>query len=322
MDGHLWYGVVSTGIYCRPSCPSPEAKPEHLRFFRSPEGAVQAGFRPCKRCQPDHVAAYPQWLAPAVESLSQGQAANSVAEGLGIRPETLSRGMNRWLGVSPKTLQQFCLTQAFVECRAQGHSVLNAALMAGFASEASLRRNLHRWLGLRPSETTDLLPLAWGLAAVELGWLLVAVSPKGLAFAAMGDQPGPLLADLAQRFPNAVLAPMSAETGQVLDHLANGLYSSALPVPLDLAGTAFRLRVWQALQSIPAGDPIHYAELAARIESPKAARAVGSACAANPVCLSVPCHRVIPAGGGLGGYRWGEWRKAWLIESESKSKES
>ena len=318
MDGYLWYGVLTTGVYCRPSCPSPTAKPEHLRFFRASDDAIQAGFRACKRCHPDQVAGYPEWLEQAVVQLSAGNMPGQVADALGIQPATLSRGLERWLGVGAKDLQQFCLTQDYVAARARGHSVLHAALMAGFASEASMRRGVHRWLGLRPSETDQALTLSWGIAAIELGLLLVALSPKGVAFAAMGDRPGPLLQDLAERFPSACLAPMSPAAGQVLDHFAQGLYRQRLPLPLDLSGTPFQMRVWQALQSVPAGHPIHYAQLAEQIDAPKAARAVGTACASNPICLSVPCHRVIPASGGLGGYRWGQWRKAWLLESESK----
>ena len=314
LDGHLWYGVLSTGVYCRPSCPSPAAHPENLRFFQSSDQAMQAGFRACKRCHPDQVAPYPPWLERAVDALSMGVSPGDTAVQVGVSPAALTRAMQRWLGVAPKAMAQFCLTQSFVDLRAQGHSVLNASLMAGFASEASMRRGVLRWLGLSPSRLAEPLTLSWGLSAMPLGWLLVALSPRGVAFAAMGDRPGPLLADLAERFPSAQLAPMNEACGDALQALASG---QAVNLPLDLSATAFRMQVWQALQAIEPGQPLHYAQLAQQIGSPKAARAVGSACAANPVCLSVPCHRVVPATGGLGGYRWGQWRKAWLLAMES-----
>lgn len=314
IDGHLWYGVLSTGIYCRPSCPSPAAKSEHLRFFRTPAQAVEAGFRACKRCLPDQIQPYPTWLMPAVEQLGQGVSPGQCAQNLNIAPATLSRGFQRWLGVQPKAFVDFCLTQHFMQLRARGHGVLEAAMMAGFGSEAGMRRGVVRWLGLSPSEQHQACELSWGLTAMPLGWLGVALSPRGVAFAGLGQTPGEVLADLAQRFPNAYMEPMSDACGEALSQIAQ---RQLLNLPLDLDGTSFRMRVWQALQQIPAGQPLHYAELAQQIGAPKAARAVGSACAANPVCLSVPCHRVIPASGGLGGYRWGQWRKAWLLETES-----
>ena len=314
MDGYLWYGVVTTGVYCRPSCSSPAALPDNLRFFRSTEAARHAGFRACKRCHPDQLCAYPSWLIPAVDLLGKGQATGQVAAQLDLAAETLTRGLHQWLGVSPKALQQFCLTEAFLTAQSQGHGVLESAMLSQFGSEVSARRAVARWLGATPTEIGSEWVLSWGLAAMELGWLLVATSPKGVAFAAMGDTPGELLAQLAQRFPNARLAPMNELAGQALAELSDTFDTQQLP--LDLQGTPFRMHIWKALQSIEPSAPIHYAELAQRVDSPKAARAVGSACAANPVCLSVPCHRVIPAGGGLGGYRWGTWRKAWLLAFE------
>ncbi len=314
IDGHLWYGVLSTGIYCRPSCPLPEAKSEHLRFFSSPAQALEAGFRACKRCLPDQVEPYPSWLVTAVDLLGQGTSPGQCAQLLSIAPATLTRGFQRWLGVSPKAFVDCCLTQQCVQLRAHGHGVLEAAMMAGFGSEAGMRRSVVRWLGLSSSEQPQACKLSWGLTAMSLGWLVVALSPRGVAFAGLGQTPGQVLADLGQRFPNAYLEPMSDACGEALRQIAR---RQQLNLPLDLDGTSFRMRVWRALQQIPAGQPLHYAELAQQIGAPKAARAVGSACAANPVCLSVPCHRVIPASGGLGGYRWGQWRKAWLLETES-----
>lgn len=313
MDGYLWYGVVTTGIYCRPSCPSPAARPDNMRIFRTPEAASQAGFRPCKRCQPDELVPFPAWLGQAVGGLCQGQTPGQVADDCSVNPATLSRALQRWLGVSPKALQQFAKTEHFVTLRSQGQGVLEASVMAGFANESSARREVKSWLGLTPRQVRQALTLSWGVVRIELVWLLVAVSPQGVAFAGLGETPQGILADLYDRYPQAQLSSMDAQCQQALEQIAR---RQALNLPLHVDATAFRMRVWQALQEIPAGQPLHYGELARQIGSPGASRAVGSACAANPICLSIPCHRVLPASGGLGGYRWSPWRKAWLLKTE------
>lgn len=318
LDGHLWYGVLSTGVYCRPSCPSPPAKPENLRFFRTVQAAEQSGFRPCKRCKPQTLNPWPDYLVDALgqlESLTVGQA----AEAVGVSPAHLTRSFEQWLGFSPKQFQLFTRTERFVAARAQGQGVLDAALAAGFASDGPLYHAAKPFMNLSPRQLPHFTgPLAFSIAPCSLGWLLLVLSDKGAVFAGLGNTPGEVLRDCLVRFPQAQYGPATPESGQYLEQLTAFVdRAGAWPsLPVDVASSAFRLRVWQALRDLPAGSAVTYAALAAATNNPKAARAVGSACAANPVCLAVPCHRVVPAAGGTGQYFWQPWRKAWLLEME------
>ena len=322
LDGRLWYGVVTTGVYCRISCPSPAPKPEHLRFFSAPSAALAAGFRGCERCRPDDLVPLPPYLERAMDALVKGVSPTQTAARLGIAPATLSRTFKRWLGFTPKQLELFAKTDRFKARLLDGQGVLGAALDAGFNDDKALYRSASAYVGMRPGAFGDDLLLGFGLAAVPLGWLLVLTSASGLVFAGLGETPGEVMADAVRRYPNARLAPLDERTGDALQALSAQLAGAPWQaLPIDVAGTGFRLRVWQALREIAPGQTLTYAELAARLQSPKAARAIGSACAANPVCLSIPCHRVLPKSGGQGGYFWRPWRKAYLLSLESGSSE-
>ncbi|QGG79663.1 methylated-DNA--[protein]-cysteine S-methyltransferase [Litorivicinus lipolyticus] len=320
IDGHLWYGVMTTGVYCRISCPSPAPKPDNTRFFSSPSAALAAGFRACKRCHPDQLVPMPPYLERAMGALAKGVSPTQTAARLGIAPATLSRAFKRWLGFSPKQLELFAKTDRFKARMLDGQGVMRAALDAGFNDDKALYRSASTYVGMTPGAYGGDRLLTFGLAAVPLGWLLVAMHRHGLVFAGLGGTPGEVMLDLLRRFPNARLAPMDEAAGDALQtlsgQLAGGPWQS---IPVELAATAFRLRVWHALRDIAPGQTLNYAELAARLDSPTAARAIGSACAANPICLSIPCHRVLPKSGGLGGYYWRPWRKAFLLALESRS---
>lgn len=320
LDGHLWYGVLSTGIYCRISCPSPRPKPENTRFYRDPAAAARDGFRACKRCLPDQTVPMPAYLAEAADALCKGVTPAQTAARVGVAPATLTRAMQRWLGVSPKDLKLFSQTDRFQQRLAQGHSVLASAVDAGFSDDKAIYRTLKDYLAMTPGRSRSRpVELSFGVAAVELGWLLVAFKDDRVAFAGLGQTPGEVMQDLLVRFPNAALAPVSDVAGDAIAALAKSLNGQAPwhVWPVDVASTAFRLKVWSALQQVPAGETRTYAQLAAAIGAPRSARAVGNACANNPVCFAIPCHRVLPQSDGQGGYFWRPWRKAFLLAMEA-----
>ena len=318
LDGHLWYGVVTTGIYCRPSCPSPPAKPENLRFFRNTKDAESQGFRACKRCLPQSLTGLPSYLPDALDRLSANSVAQ-VAEQVGVSAAHLTRVFEQWLGFSPKQFQLFARADAFQRLREQGVAVLDAALQAGFSSDGPVYKSAKPMLVHSPRTLERFSqPLTFSIAPCSLGWLLAAWSDKGLVFSGLNNTPGGALEDCLSRFPNAEFIACNAHGGAWVEQLVAFLDAQGPwpDLPIDVAGSAFRLRIWQALRDLPAGQRVTYRTLADSAGQPKAARAVGSACASNPVCLAVPCHRVVPASGGSGQYFWQPWRKAWLLEME------
>ena len=320
LDGHLWYGVLTTGVFCRISCPSPQPKPENTRFYRDPAQAKAEGFRACKRCQPEELVPLPSYLPEAMDALCKGVTPAQTAARVGVAPATLTRAFNRWLGFGPKDLKLFSQSDRFQTRLEQGHSVLASAIDAGFSDDKAIYRTVADYLPASPARARGQDKVfSFGLAAVNLGWLLVAVDGTRLVFAGLGETPNDVMMDLLNRFPSAVLAPMTDEAGDTLNQMVQGLNGQLAwsALPYDAAATAFRLKVWKALQTIAPGQTLSYGELAEQIGSPKAARAIGSACASNPICFSIPCHRVLPQSGGQGGYFWRPWRKAYLLAMES-----
>jgi AraC family transcriptional regulator of adaptative response/methylated-DNA-[protein]-cysteine methyltransferase len=328
-DGRFFYAVITTGVYCRPSCAARPARPENLRFFSSGSEAAAAGFRPCKRCRPDEPAARLKVLVEAgryIEAHSSERLTLAhLAARAGLSASRFQRAFKAAFGVSPKAYQDAARLNGFKASLKSGDGVSGAMYSAGFGSPSRVYGASSRNIGMTPG-----VYRAGGAGEVithacretPLGTLMMAATDRGVCFAQFGDDTGSLLRQLAEEFPRATLhASPCADSPQLdawMDALAAHMSEGAPrpELPLDLRGTAFQVRVWRFLLSVPAGDVMSYGEVAAGIEQPKAVRAVASACAANRVAVLVPCHRVLRGDGNLGGYRWGMERKRALLDAE------
>ncbi|HMV19323.1 MAG TPA: bifunctional DNA-binding transcriptional regulator/O6-methylguanine-DNA methyltransferase Ada [Rhodocyclaceae bacterium] len=326
-DGHFWYAVTTTGVFCRPSCPSRRPRPEHVRFFDSAAAAREAGFRPCLRCHPDTLAdphvALIATVCRAIEAAETPPSLQALSVLAGLSAGHLQRVFKAATGLSPRAYAAALRAGRVRTGLAAGAPVTHAVLDAGFGSTGRFYARSAQVLGMAPA--------AWraggagedirfAVGACELGALLVAASPRGICALSLGDDPDALVRALQDRFPRACLVGDDPAFATWVSRVAGYLQAprDGLALPLDLRGTAFQLRVWHALQGIPPGVTISYAELARRVGAPRAVRAVAGACAANPVALAVPCHRVVRSDGSLSGYRWGVERKAALLTREAE----
>ena len=316
-DGQFVFAVLTTGICCRPSCRSRRARRENVRFFADVAAAVAAGFRPCKRCQPDKD--YPQQqrvdkVAQACRLLEQDAplTLEALAGQLAMSPFHFHRLFKSVTGMTPKAWQQAWRAQRLREALEQGIPVTRAALAAGFPDSTSQFR--------RGGAATV---VTWTTGDCALGRCLVAQSERGVCAVLPGDNDAALLDDLRRRFPNAELREGDPDFCQQMAEIFAHLDDSRRPVslPLDLQGTAFQLQVWQALRQIPVGETRSYRQVAEHIGQPRAVRAVAGACAANSLAVIVPCHRVVREDGALSGYRWGTARKAQLLAREAQHEE-
>jgi AraC family transcriptional regulator of adaptative response/methylated-DNA-[protein]-cysteine methyltransferase len=326
------YGVRTTGVYCRPGCASRLPKRENVCFFEGSAEAEQAGFRPCRRCRPDspeteaaQVAAICQACKTIAESEEPPRLAD-LAQAAGISPFHFQRLFRSIVGVTPKQYAQEKRLGRAREKLQQGATVTDALYDAGFASSSRFYQQSASALGMKPSDykrgALGLL-IRYAIASCDLGYALVAATDMGICAITLGDSPAPLQDDLRRRFPKAELRADDPGLDQAVTQVLALIESPrrGLDLPLDIRGTAFQRRVWQALQEIPTGTTTSYGELAARIEQPTAARAVAQACAANPISVAIPCHRVRRGNGELGGYHWGLERKRILLERESKKEQ-
>jgi len=329
-DGQFWYSVSTTGVYCRPSCPSRTANPGNVQLYGSLESARAAGFRPCKRCKPDAAsteAANAALVANACRIMEQSETELSLevlAKAAGRSPGYFHRIFKAVAGLTPK---QYAAGRRAGKVRqelASGGAVTQAIYGAGFNSSGRFYEKSTEMLGMTPSQyraggAGEELKFAVG--QTSLGAILVASSGKGVAAILLGDEPGELVRNLQDRFPNAHLAGADrryeALVAQVIAMVESPEASRDLP--LDLRGTAFQQRVWLALRKLPSGETVTYAELARRIGSPKAIRAVAGACASNNLAVAIPCHRVIRTDGSLSGYAWGVERKRILLRRERQA---
>ncbi|MEG9439033.1 bifunctional DNA-binding transcriptional regulator/O6-methylguanine-DNA methyltransferase Ada [Edaphobacter sp. HDX4] len=332
-DGRFYYAVRSTGIVCKPSCPSRRPSRANVHFFPTLAEALEAGFRPCRRCHPDRVAATPDPQAEAVgraaRYIQQHAGERITTEGLakaaGVNRLTLHRAFKRIFGVSPaayarqKRLKDFDTT-----IRESIMTVTDAIYDAGFGSSSRLYENSNARLGMTPREMRNGahgIAIRYATADSPLGRMLVAATEKGVCTIAFGNDDTELTDVLRGRFPNAALThetPKSGWLSDAIDFITGqmGENPGAASFPLDVRATAFQQRVWSALQQIPRGETRSYSQLAAQLGSPTATRAVAGACAANPVAIIVPCHRVVGKDGSLTGFRWGTERKRKLLEAE------
>lgn len=328
-DGKFVYGVRTTGVYCRPSCPSRLPRPEHVTFFETSAQAEAAGYRPCKRCQPDQAALSEQYAALVAESCRRIESSErqpslaELAQQAGMSKYHFHRVFKLVTGLTPRQYGAAQREQRLRQEIVQTGSVTEAIYNAGYGSNSRFYSSASQVLGMTPTryrrggaETT----IRFAIGECSLGAILVAQSEQGLCAIMLGDDPEELARLLQDRFPQAELVGGDRAFEQTVAQVVGFVEAPriGLDLPLDVRGSAFQQRVWRALQQIPAGQTASYSDVARRIGAPKATRAVAQACAANPLAVAIPCHRVVRTDGSLSGYRWGVERKRLLLEMEAR----
>ncbi len=322
-DGHFYYGVTSTRIYCRPTCPARRPRREYVRFFEMPEAAENEGFRACRRCQPTLVSAEQQIVARVLDLLDTTETTPSLsalAELVDLHPTHLQRVFRRFTGLSPRAYAAARRAERLKGRLRAGTRVVDAMYDAGYRSSRALATQATGELGMSPGAYRRGgagVRMTYGVAETSLGWMLVATTERGICALRFGES-SELAAGLRAEFPEAELVEDPEVVASIAREIEAYLAGArSMPEPtLDLNGTAFQQRVWAELRRIPIGETVSYQELARRIGMPSATRAVARACATNPVALLVPCHRVLRADGALAGYRWGVERKRELLTRE------
>jgi len=329
-DGSFFYSVKTTGVYCRPSCGARQARPENVAFHATAADAERAGFRPCKRCKPDQPSLAQQHAAmvtAACRAIEQAEVAptlEQLAAPTGLSPFHFHRVFKAVAGVTPKQYAAAHRDRRVRKELERGASVTSAIFDAGYNTSSRFYETAEQVLGMKPSSYraggTD-SEIRFAIGECSLGSILVAQSERGVCAILLGDDPDALARDLQDRFPNAVLVGGDRHYEQLVAQVVGFVEAPALglDLPLDVRGTAFQQRVWRALRDIPAGTTASYSEIARRIGSPSAVRAVAGACAANMLAVAIPCHRVVRNDGELSGYRWGVPRKRALLEREVRS---
>ncbi len=328
-DGVFVYAVKTTGVYCRPTCAARLANVENVAFYDNPAAAEKAGFRPCKRCKPDGIAPATEQAALVAAACRQITAAETLpslatlAKTAGLSPYHFHRLFKSITGLTPKAYGMAARSEKMRAALEAGAGSVTAAIYeAGFNSNSRFYESSKAVLGMTPSAyraggvDTE---IRFAIGASSLGAILVAQSAQGVCAILMGDDPEMLARDLQNKFPKAVLVGGDADFETMVARVVGFVEAPGLGLnlPLDIRGTAFQQRVWQALQAIPAGATASYADIARAIGTPKAVRAVAGACAANMIAVAIPCHRVVRTDGALSGYRWGVARKQALLDREA-----
>jgi len=329
-DGLFVYAVSSTGVYCRPSCPSRRPRRDRVAFFDTTDTARQAGFRACRRCHPDARADDP-WTEKIrracvyLENVSGHPSLATLAARLGGSPYHLQRNFKRLVGVTPREYAEACRLKTVKRGLRRGGDVTGAMLDAGYGSSSRFYERAVPKLGMAPSvykRGGAGMTIRYSVVDSPLGKLLVAATARGVCAVAMGTSDADLARELAREYPAASVAKDAGSLARwsrdIVAHLEGR--EPRLDLPLDVRATAFQWQVWQALAAIPYGETRTYGDIAATIGRPRAVRAVARACATNPVALAIPCHRVVPATGGTGGYRWGAERKKALLGREGQDR--
>ena len=323
----FFYGVSTTGVFCRPGCSSRRPLKANVRFFRTANEAQTAGFRPCKRCRPTAAQGSPldKIRAHIEANLDRSVPLSELGRLVNLSPFTVQRLFKHELGVSPLQYQRALRAGSLRGALKQGDNVTNAIYNAGFGSSSRAYEGAQ--LGMTPARFAAGgrgEQIGWASAPSPFGWVIVGATARGLCWLSLAGTSAKAAASLREEFPLATLRRDSslsrlvdAAIAQVAGLEAKSGPNARQPLPLDLRGTAFQLRVWQALRAIPRGQTRSYSQLARELGNPNATRAVARACATNRVALVVPCHRVVGASGSLTGYRWGVERKRMLLEAES-----
>jgi len=326
-DGHFFYSVKTTGVYCRPGCASRQPRRENIAFYETIAAAEAAGFRACKRCRPNegspadrHIAAIGRACA-LIRARDELPSLAELADAAGISRFHFHRVFKQITGATPREWGKAHRLGRFADRLDAGEGVAEAAYGAGFGASSRAYEAAPNGLGMTPAarrrggrgET-----IRYTVVSTWLGWAIVAATERGICMTALADSRAALESDLRRRFPSADLLPADAALAGWAERVVRYITrpGDALDLPLDIRGTAFQARVWRALQKIPPGKTATYSEIAAALGQPQSVRAVAQACASNKLAVVVPCHRVVRRDGDLAGYRWGVERKRALLDRE------
>lgn len=329
-DGTFYYSVKTTGVYCHPSCAARRARPENVRFHTTREEAEKAGLRPCKRCKPNQLSLVKQYAAKVtkacrlIEESEKAPSLEELANHAGMSTYHFHRVFKTITGLTPREYAVAHRAKRVRNELGRSGTVTEAIYDAGYSSNGRFYETSNEVLGMTPSNyraggaSTE---IRFAVGECSLGSILVAQSERGVCAILLGDDPGKLVRDLQDRFPRANLIGGDAEFERLVSKVVGFIEAPALglDLPLDIRGTAFQQRVWQALREIPAGSTASYADIADRIGAPNSVRAVAQACAANALAVAIPCHRVVRNDGALSGYRWGVDRKRALLKREANT---
>ncbi|MGK4001792.1 bifunctional DNA-binding transcriptional regulator/O6-methylguanine-DNA methyltransferase Ada [Sorangium sp. So ce1036] len=326
-DGQFFYSVRTTGVYCRPSCGARPARPENVAFHPTAAAAERAGFRPCMRCKPDQPplaerqAALVADLCRRIEQSDEAPSLEELSRHAGLSAYHTHRLFKAVTGVTPRAYAAAHRARRVRAELEQRGTVTGAIYAAGYGSSGRFYERSNQVLGMTPTRYRDGgadMDIRFAIGECSLGAILVAATARGVCAILLGDDPEELVHDLERRFPRARLIGADPGFERLVAEVVGLVESPRAPVelPLDVRGTAFQQRVWQALRDIPAGTTASYAEIAGAIGAPRAVRAVAKACAANALAVAIPCHRVVRTDGDLSGYRWGVERKRALLDRE------
>lgn len=327
-DGAFYYSVRTTGVYCRPSCAARPARPENIAFHASTAEARAAGFRACKRCKPDlpplaeRNAAAVAAVCRLIDAAEESPSLDDMAAAAGLSPFYFHRVFKSVTGLTPKAYADARRAERVRQALGETGTVTEAIYDAGFNSGSRFYEKSAQVLGMSPSRFRaggEKATIRFAIGQCSLGAILVAATEQGVCAILLGDDPEALVQDLQDRFDRAELVGGDAEFEELVAKVVGFVEQPrlGLDLPLDVRGTAFQQRVWQALREIPAGETASYAAVAEAIGKPSAVRAVAQACAANALAVAIPCHRVVRNDGALSGYRWGVERKQALLEREA-----
>ncbi|VVM96346.1 Bifunctional transcriptional activator/DNA repair enzyme Ada [Pseudomonas fluorescens] len=328
-DEQFVYAVKTTGVYCRPSSLARLPNPRNVEFFDTPEKAQAAGYRPSKRAAKDQseiAAQHAATVAAACRQIEQAENLPTLGElsaAAGLSSFHFHRVFKATTGLTPRGYATAHRSRKVREHLSDGGSITDALYEAGFNSNSRFYETADHLLGMKPGDYRaegQNTEIRFAVGQCSLGAILVAQSTRGVCAILLGDDPQQLVCDLQDKFRRATLVGADQDFEQLIARVVGFIETPALglDLPLDVRGTAFQERVWQALREIPLGSTASYADIALRIGSPKAVRAVAQACGANSLAVAIPCHRVVRSDGNLSGYRWGVERKRLLLDRESQ----